>query len=77
VNNRIQFSLQVEPIEDFDMMEKMQPIAIPTFWIEESIHLDESVTNMMRYGLYMYGDIIDIFENISKFFLLKQESNDS
>jgi hypothetical protein len=53
VKNRIQFSMQIEQIPDFDLMANMQPMLLPFFWIEESLDLDKSVTNIMRYGLYL------------------------
>lgn len=52
VANRMQFSMQVEPIEEFDLMAKMKPALIPIFWVEETLDLDEKITNLMKYGLY-------------------------
>jgi hypothetical protein len=52
VANRIQFSMDVEPIEDFDLMASMKRSIVPIFWIEETLSLDKKLTNTMRYGLY-------------------------
>jgi hypothetical protein len=53
VENRIQFSMQFERLPNFDLMANIPEIIFPFFWIEESLHLPEKITNMMRYGLYL------------------------
>jgi hypothetical protein len=53
VRNRIQFNFQVEKIPNFDWMENMKEILIPTFWIEESLDLDQKIINTLRYGLHL------------------------
>ncbi|KAL7029807.1 hypothetical protein ACKWTF_006372 [Chironomus riparius] len=62
VKNRIQFALQIEKIEDFDLMANMEPAIVPIFWIEESLDLPAKITNVMRYGIYLFQTIISIIK---------------
>lgn len=54
LRNRLQFAIQVEQIEGFDLMANITSAVVPLVWIEESLDLPKEVTNAMRYGIYMY-----------------------
>lgn len=45
---RLQFNLQVEPVEQLDDMKKMRKVMQPMFWVQESIALNETWTSMLK-----------------------------
>jgi len=47
------FSLEVEAIEKFELMSKLRHSVIPLIWVEESVNLNKSYTNIFRFGLHM------------------------
>lgn len=49
---RLQFALDVEPVETFDLMENLPTVVLPMMWVEESAHLNETYTSVFK-TLYM------------------------
>lgn len=49
VHNRLQFSLKVNPVQHVQLLSQLRALTMPLFWIEESLHLDETITRVL-YG---------------------------
>lgn len=45
---RLQFALEVEPVEKFDLMSKLPRAIIPLMWVEESAHLNKTYTALFK-----------------------------
>lgn len=45
---RLQFNLEVQPIEQLDEMKSMRKVIQPLFWVQESIALNETWTSMLK-----------------------------
>ncbi|XP_030557984.1 sensory neuron membrane protein 1-like [Drosophila novamexicana] len=52
VHNRLQFSLKVAPVKDVPLMSQLRPLAMPLFWIEESLQLDEKITQLLHKKIF-------------------------
>ncbi|XP_043866499.1 LOW QUALITY PROTEIN: sensory neuron membrane protein 1-like [Drosophila mojavensis] len=52
VYNRLQFSLKVMPVKDVPTMAQLRPLAMPLFWIEESLQLDEKITQLLHKKIF-------------------------
>ncbi|XP_070066704.1 sensory neuron membrane protein 1 [Drosophila virilis] len=52
VHNRLQFSLKVAPVKDVPLMSQLRSLAMPLFWIEESLQLDEQVTQLLHKKIF-------------------------
>ncbi|XP_037942188.1 sensory neuron membrane protein 1-like [Teleopsis dalmanni] len=53
VAKRIQFNLDVIPIEQLKVMQKLRPLVMPLFWVEESANLDGSFTDMIKKKIFL------------------------
>ncbi|XP_030388379.1 sensory neuron membrane protein 1-like [Scaptodrosophila lebanonensis] len=52
VYNRLQFSLNVEPVSAIPVMSKLRNLTMPLFWIEESMQLNKDFTNTLQKQLF-------------------------
>lgn len=50
---RLQFNLEVVPIPEVPIMQNLQPMLYPLFWVEESAHLDKVYVNMLKNRLFL------------------------
>lgn len=50
---RLQFALDMEPVEKFDLMSKLPRTIVPLMWVEESAHLNTTYTKLFK-GLYTW-----------------------
>lgn len=52
-SKRLQFSLQVKPIPEIEIMNNLPDAAIPLFWIEESVKLGPEFTDKIKNSLFL------------------------
>lgn len=50
---RMQFSLEVKPIPQVEMMKNMPEVVLPMFWVEESIYLDKDMTDNLKNSMFL------------------------
>jgi hypothetical protein len=50
---RLQFSMEVEPIEEMEMMSKLPSMLLPFVWVEEGVQLNKTYTNLLKYQLFL------------------------
>ncbi|CRL04099.1 CLUMA_CG017212, isoform A, partial [Clunio marinus] len=50
---RLQFALDCEPVEKFELMSKLPQTVIPLMWVEESVHLNTTYTGIFR-AVYIF-----------------------
>lgn len=50
---RLQFNLEVVPIPEVPIMQDLQPMLYPLFWIEESANLNKTFVNMLKNKLFL------------------------
>ncbi|KNC20910.1 hypothetical protein FF38_00324 [Lucilia cuprina] len=48
IAKRLQFNLDVEPIEELPVMSKLKPLVMPLFWVEEAVDLDKTFTDLIK-----------------------------
>ncbi|ALC41584.1 Snmp1 [Drosophila busckii] len=70
VYNRLQFSLKVAPVEQVPVMSKLRPLAMPIFWIEESLQLDESITKVLHKKIFAQVEQHSFYMHIFKLIFL-------
>lgn len=51
---RMQFSLEVEPIPQVEMMKNMPKVVLPLFWVEESVYLNKDMTDHLKNSMFLY-----------------------
>lgn len=50
---RLQMSLDVEALPEIDCMQRLPTTLMPLFWVEESVHLNKTYTNLLKYQLFL------------------------
>ncbi|KAH8394614.1 hypothetical protein KR222_000056 [Zaprionus bogoriensis] len=60
-HNRLQFSLQVQPVQHVLAMSQLRALTMPLFWIEESLQLDESITKILHKKIYVVLNANNVF----------------
>lgn len=45
---RLQFSIEMKPIPEIEIMKTMPDVMIPLFWMQESLSLGEKDTDKMK-----------------------------
>lgn len=46
---RLQFNLDMEPVESYPPMENLPKAIVPIFWVEESIHLNSTFIKLFKF----------------------------
>ncbi|XP_055695891.1 sensory neuron membrane protein 1 isoform X1 [Lutzomyia longipalpis] len=54
---RMQFNIQMMPIPEIEFMSRMDEYIHPLFWVEESVYLNKTFTNQVKYGLMLVQKI--------------------
>lgn len=50
---RLQFNLEIVPIEQVPIMQNVQPMLYPLFWVEESASLNKTYVDMLKNSLFL------------------------
>lgn len=50
---RLQLSWDVKPLEEVEIMSKLQEMLLPMMWIEEGVQLNKTFVNMLKYQLIL------------------------
>ncbi|XP_023303093.2 sensory neuron membrane protein 1-like, partial [Lucilia cuprina] len=58
IAKRLQFNLDVEPIEELPVMSKLKPLVMPLFWVEEAVDLDKSFTDLIKSKVFTTKKIV-------------------
>lgn len=51
---RLQFNLDVEPIEEVECMKSLPEAVMPLFWVEEGAPLNEAYVNTLKYQFQIF-----------------------
>lgn len=58
---RLQFSMDVKPIPEIQIMKTMPDVVFPLFWVEESAHLGRKYTTKLGGTVLMYANFYLFF----------------
>ncbi|XP_011292727.1 sensory neuron membrane protein 1-like [Musca domestica] len=61
IAKRLQFNLDVEPIEQIPVMSKLRPLVMPLFWIEEAVALGNDFTKIIKGKVFTTQTIVNVF----------------
>lgn len=50
---RLQFNLELKPIENIEIMKNMPDMLYPMFWIEEGVQLGRDFTDKIKNSLFL------------------------
>jgi scavenger receptor class B, member 1 len=50
---RLQFSIEIESIEEMEAMKNLKSMLLPFVWVEEGVSLNRTYTNLLKYQLFL------------------------
>lgn len=50
---RMQFNMDLKPIESVPLMQTMPEMIFPIFWVEESVDMGKEIVNQLKYSLFL------------------------